>query len=71
MSATFCRHDTDHAGDIAPCQLAGSHVGVMSARINCDVSAHNGGAGNKITTTTTEGQRKYNNQIDTEEDKGL
>ncbi len=39
MSASCCRHDTDHVGDIAPCRLAGRRVGVVSAPINCDVSA--------------------------------
>ena len=39
MSAPCRRHDTDHVGDIAPCQLAGRRVGVVSARVNCDVSA--------------------------------
>ena len=39
MSAPCCRHDTDHVGDIAPCRLAGRRVGVVSARVNCDVSA--------------------------------
>ena len=58
-------------GDISPCRRHVADVGVVSARVNCDVSAHNGGAGNKMTTTTTEGQRKYINQIDTEEDKEL
>ncbi len=39
MSAPCRRHDTDHVGDIAPCRLAGRCVGVMSARVNCDVLA--------------------------------
>ncbi len=53
MSAPCRRHDTDHVGDIALCRLAGRHVGVVSARVNCDVLAHNGGAGNEMMTTTT------------------
>ncbi len=44
MSAPCRRRDTDHVGNI---------VGVVSARVNCDVSAHKGGAGNEMTTTTT------------------
>ena len=39
MSAPCRQHDTDHVGDIAPCRLAGRRVGVVSARVNCDVSA--------------------------------
>jgi hypothetical protein len=39
MSAQCRRHNTDHVGDIALCRLVGRHVGVMSARVNCDVSA--------------------------------
>ncbi len=39
MSAPCPRHDTDHVGDIAPCRLAGHRVGVVSACVNCDVSA--------------------------------
>ncbi len=39
MLAQCCRHDTDHVGDIAPCRLVRRHVGVVSARVNCDVSA--------------------------------
>jgi hypothetical protein len=38
MSAPCCRHDTDHVGDIAPCQLAGRCVDVVLACVNCDVS---------------------------------
>ncbi len=53
MSAPGRRHDTDHVGDIAPCRLAGRRVSVMSARVNCDVLAHNGGAGNEMMATTT------------------
>jgi hypothetical protein len=53
MSAQCRRHDIDHVGDIAPCRLVGRRVGVVSARVNCDVSAHNGGGGNEMTTTTT------------------
>jgi hypothetical protein len=48
MSAPCRQHGTD----IAPCRLAGRRVDVVSARVNCDVSAHNGGAGNKMMTTT-------------------
>jgi hypothetical protein len=53
MSAQCRRHDIDHVGDIAPCRLVGRRVGVVSARVNCDVSAHKGGGGNEMTTTTT------------------
>jgi len=53
MSAQCRRHDIDHVGNIAPCRLIGRRVGVVSARVNCDVSAHNGGGGNEMTTTTT------------------
>jgi hypothetical protein len=53
MSVPCRRHDADHVGDIAPCWLAGRRVSVVSAHVNCDVSVHNGGAGNEITTTTT------------------
>ena len=31
MSAPCRQHDTDHVGDMAPCQLAGRCVGVVSA----------------------------------------
>ena len=53
MSAQCRRHNTDHVGDIAPCRLIGCRVGVVLARVNCDMSAHNGDAGNEMTTTTT------------------
>jgi hypothetical protein len=35
------------------------------------MSAHNGAAGNEMMTIATAAAWKYNNQIDTEEEKGL
>ena len=53
MSAQCRRHDTNHVGNIATCRLVGRRVSVVSACENCDVSAHNSGAGKEMMMTTT------------------